>query len=156
MTNTKWYNASGAGAASYKGYYTPKRYDNNHSNQTTARDLSIMAYNLIKHHPEILKYTSQQTVTVKKGTPYEETFENYNFSLPGADYGLKGVDGLKQAQVLVEITTTSPHANEEINESFQLSWALETGKMKVGKKSAMPSVTPSLRKCLKTIPTRKS
>ena len=66
MTNTKWYNASGAGAASYKGYYTPKRYDNNHSNQTTARDLSIMAYNLIKHHPEILKYTSQQTVTVKK------------------------------------------------------------------------------------------
>ena len=95
MTNTKWYNASGAGAASYKGYYTPKRYDNNHSNQTTARDLSIMAYNLIKHHPEILKYTSQQTVTVKKGTPYEETFENYNYSLPGADYGLKGVDGLK-------------------------------------------------------------
>jgi len=79
MTNTKWYNASGAGAASYKGYYTPKRYDNNHSNQTTARDLSIMAYNLIKHHPEILKYTSQQTVTVKKGTPYEETFENYNY-----------------------------------------------------------------------------
>ena len=69
MTNTKWYNASGAGAASYKGYYTPKRYDNNHSNQTTARDLSIMAYNLIKHHPNILKYTSQQTVTVKKGTP---------------------------------------------------------------------------------------
>ena len=95
MTNTKWYNASGAGAASYKGYYTPKRYDNNHSNQTTARDLSIMAYNLIKHHPEILKYTSQQTVTVKKGTPYEETFENYNYSLHGADYGLKGVDGLK-------------------------------------------------------------
>lgn len=68
MTNTKWYNASGAGAASYKGYYTPKRYDNNHSNQTTARDLSIMAYNLIKHHPNILKYTSQQTVTVKRNT----------------------------------------------------------------------------------------
>ena len=77
MTKTKWYN------------------DNNHSNQTTARDLSIMAYNLIKHHPNILKYTSQQTVTVKKGTPYEETFENYNYSLPGADYGLQGVDGLK-------------------------------------------------------------
>lgn len=95
MTNTKWYNASGAGAASYKGYYTPKHYDNNHSNQTTARDLSIMAYNLIKNHPNILKYTSQQTVTVKKGTPYEETFENYNYSLLSSDYGLKGVDDLK-------------------------------------------------------------
>ena len=105
MTNTKWYNASGAGAASYKGYYTPKRYDNNHSNQTTARDLSIMAYNLIKHHPEILKYTSQQTVTVKKGTPYEETFENYNYSLPGADYGLKGVDGLKTVSPKIKAST---------------------------------------------------
>ena len=67
MTNTKWFNASGAGAvASYKGYYTPKRYDNNHSNQTTARDLSIMAYNLIKHHPDILKYTSQPDSNCQK------------------------------------------------------------------------------------------
>ncbi|MFR5847617.1 MAG: hypothetical protein ACLUFP_07165 [Streptococcus salivarius] len=56
-----------AGAALQR-VYTPKRYDNNHSNQTTARDLSIMAYNLIKHHPEILKYTSQQIVTVKRNT----------------------------------------------------------------------------------------
>ena len=68
----------------------------------------------------------------------------------------KGVDGLRQVQVHEEITTPSPHANEGINVSFQLSWALEIGKMKVAKKSAMPSVTPLLRKCLKTIPTRKS
>ncbi|MFR2165603.1 MAG: D-alanyl-D-alanine carboxypeptidase family protein, partial [Streptococcus salivarius] len=53
MTDTKWYNASGAGGI-LQIYYTPKRCNNNHSNQTTARDLSIMAYNLIKHHPEII------------------------------------------------------------------------------------------------------
>ena len=29
------------------------------------------------------------------GTPYEETFEAYNYSLPGAKYGYQGVDGLK-------------------------------------------------------------
>ncbi len=30
-----------------------------------------------------------------EGTPYEETFETYNYSLPGAKYGFEGVDGLK-------------------------------------------------------------
>ena len=43
----------------------------------------------------ILSYTNQAQVTVKKGTPYEETFDTYNYSLPGAKYALKGVDGLK-------------------------------------------------------------
>ncbi len=29
------------------------------------------------------------------GTPYEETFTTYNYSTPGAKFGLEGVDGLK-------------------------------------------------------------
>ena len=95
MTNTKWFNASGAVAVAFKGYYSPQRYDNNQTNQTTARDLAIMTYNFIKKYPEILKYTSKPVVTVKKGTPYEETFETYNYSIPGAKYGIDGVDGLK-------------------------------------------------------------
>ena len=57
-----------------------RRYDNNQTNQTTARDLAIMTYNFIKKYPDILKYTSKPVVTVKKGTPYEETFETYNYS----------------------------------------------------------------------------
>lgn len=95
MTNTHWYNASGAAASSFKGFYTPQRYDNNAANQTTARDLAILAYNFVKKYPGILKYTNKPVVTVKKGTPYEETFETYNYSVPGAKYGLEGVDGLK-------------------------------------------------------------
>lgn len=95
MTNTTWYNASGAAAVAFKGYYSPQRYDNNQSNQTTARDLAIMTYNFIKNYPDILKYTSKPVVTVKEGTPYEETFETYNYSIPGAKYGIEGVDGLK-------------------------------------------------------------
>ena len=95
MTNTKWFNASGAAAVAFKGYYSPQRYDNNQSNQTTARDLVIMTYNFIKKYPDILKYTSKPVVAVKEGTPYEETFETYNYSIPGANYGLKGVDGSK-------------------------------------------------------------
>ena len=42
-----------------------------------------------------LSYTNQAKVTVKQGTPYEETFDTYNYSLPGARYALEGVDGLK-------------------------------------------------------------
>jgi len=95
MTNTKWFNASGAAAISFKGYYNPQNYDNTLSNQTTARDLAILAYNFVNHHPEILNYTNKAKVTVKAGTPYEETFETYNYSLPGAKYALKGVDGMK-------------------------------------------------------------
>jgi DD-carboxypeptidase, putative len=95
MTNTKWFNASGAAAVSFKGYYTPQRYNNYVSNQTTARDLGILVYNFVKNYPDILNYTNQAKVTVKAGTPYEETFETYNYSLPGARYALEGVDGLK-------------------------------------------------------------
>ena len=55
-----------------------------------------MTYNFIKKYPYILKYTSKPVVAVKEGTPYEEAFETYNYSIPGADYGLKGVDGSKK------------------------------------------------------------
>ena len=54
MTNTKWFNASGAAAVSFKGYYTPQRYNNYASNQTTARDLGILVYNFLKNYPDIL------------------------------------------------------------------------------------------------------
>ncbi|MEW4353333.1 DUF1958 domain-containing protein [Streptococcus pneumoniae] len=95
MTNTKWFNASGAAAIAFKGYYTPYQYDNYSANQTTARDMGILGYYFIKNHPEILNFTKDAVVTVKEGTPYEETFETYNYSLPGAKYELEGVDGLK-------------------------------------------------------------
>ncbi|MBP2620191.1 DUF1958 domain-containing protein [Streptococcus panodentis] len=95
MTNTLWFNASGAAAVSFKGYYNPQNYDNFASNQTTARDLGILAYNFVKNYPGILNYTNKAKVTVKEGTANEETFETYNYSLPGAKYGIEGVDGLK-------------------------------------------------------------
>nr|WP_223245876.1 DUF1958 domain-containing protein [Streptococcus himalayensis] len=95
MTNTKWFNASGAAAVAFKGYYTPYEYDNYSTNQTTARDMGILGYYFVKNHPEILNFTKDSVVTVKAGTPYEETFETYNYSLPDSLYGIEGVDGLK-------------------------------------------------------------
>lgn len=95
MTNTRWTNASGAAAVSFEGYYQPRRYDNEASNQTTARDLAILTYHFLKNYPEIIEHTKHLLVTVKAGTPYEETFSAYNYSLEGAIYGVEGADGLK-------------------------------------------------------------
>ena len=95
MTNTTWNNPSGAAISTFRGLYNSYNYPNEMANQTTARDLAILVYHFIKEYPDILNYTNQAQVTVKEGTPYEETFDTYNYSLPGAKYALKGVDGLK-------------------------------------------------------------
>lgn len=95
MTNTTWTNASGAAAVSFAGYYKPTRYDNSAPNQTTARDLAILTYHFLKNYPEIIEHTKNLLVTVKAGTPYEETYSAYNHSLEGAIYGIEGANGLK-------------------------------------------------------------
>lgn len=95
MNHTYFNNMSGAAASVFNGYYLPEGYDSTQENTTTARDLAIMTYHLLKKYPEILGFTKDISVTTKKGTPYEETFEAYNHSLPGGKYGFDGVDGLK-------------------------------------------------------------
>ncbi|WEV45767.1 DUF1958 domain-containing protein [Streptococcaceae bacterium ESL0687] len=99
MTNTHFNNAGGAEAVAFSGLYNPAGYDPNKGNSTTARDFAILAYHILNEYPQILEFTSQATATTMKGTPYEESFENYNYSLPGtvtgAAYGYEGVDGLK-------------------------------------------------------------
>ena len=95
MTNTKWNNPNGAPTAVLDGYYNPTRYDQNAINQTTARDMSILAYHIVNEFPEILNYTKNAKITLFQGTDYEETHENYNYSLEGGRYSLKGADGLK-------------------------------------------------------------
>lgn len=95
MTNTHFYNATGAVSGAFQGYYAPIGSEPTASNEVTAKDLAILAYHLIKKHPDVLEYTNSTSVSIKSGTPLAETFEAYNYSLPGAKYGIEGVDGLK-------------------------------------------------------------
>lgn len=95
MKNTTYYNSSGATAASFEGHYSPKGYDPDGDNLSTPRDLAILTYHFLKKYPEVLEFTKNPTVTVLPGTEYEETFETYVFSVEGAKYGIKGMDGLK-------------------------------------------------------------
>lgn len=95
MTNTYFYNSSGAVASAYQGYYSPNRYDLSSYNETTAKDLAILAYHLIKDYPEVLDHTDDYQTTIMAGTEQEESFESYNHSLPGGEYAIEGVNGLK-------------------------------------------------------------
>ena len=95
MTNTRYYNATGAQASAFNGYYLPEGIDPDGDNISTARDLSNLTYNFIKHYPEVLKYTSTPKYTVHPGTEFAEDFETYNISMEGAKFGLPGIDGLK-------------------------------------------------------------
>lgn len=95
MTDTVFHNGTGAIVSAFEGYYTPEGYDPNLHNLTTTKDLANLNYHLIKKHPEVLQFTKDTQVTVKEGTPYEETFDSYNHSLPNDPMGIEGVDGLK-------------------------------------------------------------
>lgn len=100
MTNTTIYNATGAQISAFQGLYaankeTESELEMTQDNKTTARDLAIFTRDLLIKYPEILTYTSESEVKVMSGTAYEESFESYNYSLPGLEYEFEGVDGLK-------------------------------------------------------------
>lgn len=95
MTNTTYFNCSGAQIRAFDGLYEAPGIDPDGDNKSTARDLAILTYNLIKKYPKVLQFTNKSVVTTMENTPYAETFETYNYSLPGAKYGFDGVDGLK-------------------------------------------------------------
>lgn len=95
MEDTTFYNATGAIANSFEGLYIPTGVNHDRANESTAKDLAILSYHLIKKYSQVLSFTNKSIVTAKEGTPYEETFHTYNHSLPGASMGIEGVDGLK-------------------------------------------------------------
>lgn len=100
MTNTKIVNITGAEISAFQGMYAAEGVDTSTlqttaSNVTTARDLATFTYFLLTKYPDILTITNTPKVTSMSGTPYEETFDTYNYSLPGLEYSYEGVDGLK-------------------------------------------------------------
>ena len=86
MSHTKWHNPNGAMISVLQGYYNPQRYDVNANNEITARDMSILAYHIVNDLPEMLEYTKQAHTTIMEGTPYEQSYDNYNTSLEGGKF----------------------------------------------------------------------
>ena len=94
MQNTTYYNCVGVTNASLQPYH-PDGIPLNSDNVTTPKDYALLCTYFIQNYPDILNHTSKVHLVVKEGTPYEESFDTYQFSLEGAKYGLQGTDGLK-------------------------------------------------------------
>lgn len=89
MTHTHFTNPSGADIKLIKEF-APKSYRDESYSKTTAYDMSLLAHDILKHHPEILNITK-----LKSDTQHDKKLENTNLSLPGLSEGKSGVDGLK-------------------------------------------------------------
>lgn len=117
MVNTQFFNGTGAVARAFQGYYAPTRYDIHRTNITTARDFAILTYHFVNNFPSLLNYTGDSNITIKAGTPYEETFKSYNYSLPNGKYALEGVTGLKTGSspsAAFNITATAKRGEQEL------------------------------------------
>ena len=105
-----------------QGYYNPQRYDVNANNEITARDMSILAYHIVNDLPEMLEYTKQAHTKIMEGTPYEQSYDNYNTSLEGGKFALKGTDGLKtgSSPTAVSYTHLDVYKRQPMLSFFQL------------------------------------
>lgn len=156
MSHTKWHNPNGAMISVLQGYYNPQRYDVNANNEITARDMSILAYHIVNDLPEMLEYTKQAHTTIMEGTPYEQSYDNYNTSLEGGKFALKGTDGLKTGSSPTadyNYTATTKRGNSGLSKSF---WGLGTTMSRSPKATAIRSEIPWLRKCSQTTSIKKS
>ncbi len=108
MTQTVFNTVSGIPASQFNAYYQPEGYELDASNQSTAKDLAILSYHLLRNHPEILTLTKESSFKVLPDSLYEETFKNNNLALPGKSFAVSGTDGLKisSSETFHSITTT--------------------------------------------------
>jgi D-alanyl-D-alanine carboxypeptidase (penicillin-binding protein 5/6) len=90
LTHTHFANATGLNREAYPD---PPKTQGEHV--MSARDLAILATQLIKTHPEILSITSLSQYTFFKGTNRQKTYKNWNMMLPGLPFYYEGVDGVK-------------------------------------------------------------
>ncbi len=91
MDNTHFYNVSGLTMRDY-GTYQIAGTNPDDYNVSSARDLGILTYNLLKDYPEILNITSKKSIDYQGYTYY-----NWNQMLEGTEdvYSYDGVKGLK-------------------------------------------------------------
>ena len=118
MTQTHYYNAIGAPNA-VLGPFLPEGKPLDGDNQISARDYALLAAHLVKEHPQVLAHTAKLTTTIRPGTALEDSFTTYNYSLPGAMYGLEGLDGLKTGSsgpAAYNFTTTAQRGDTRLVE----------------------------------------
>ncbi|MGG1557740.1 serine hydrolase [Geobacillus thermoleovorans] len=94
LKDYKFVNATGLSNKDLKGFH-PEGTSTNEENVMSARAMAMLAYRLLKDHPEVLKTASIPHKVFREGTKDEIKMDNWNWMLPGLVYGYEGVDGLK-------------------------------------------------------------
>lgn len=83
-------NSTGLNNSSMLGNF-PKGTEENAENVMSARDTARLAYRLLHDYPEVLETAGQSRLDFRDG----ETYDNFNWMLPGLIYEYEGMDGLK-------------------------------------------------------------
>lgn len=94
MTQTTYYNCVGVRNELLWPYH-PASIPLESDNVTSPRDYAILCSYFVKTYPDLLNHTASAHIVIKKGTPYEESFDSHHASLKGEKYELKGTDGIK-------------------------------------------------------------
>ncbi|OIK07175.1 serine hydrolase [Bacillus sp. MUM 13] len=89
LKHFKFVNATGLSNKDLLGHFPTG--DANDENVMTAKDVGLLAYRLLKDHPQALDYASISKLKFRDG----KTYPNFNWMLPGLIYHYDGVDGLK-------------------------------------------------------------
>lgn len=94
LKNTTLVNSTGLDNRDLMGMHPPGTSPEA-TNLMTARDLALLAFHLLRDHPEVLATCSIPRKTFREGTPDAVRMDNWNWMLPGLVYAYEGVDGLK-------------------------------------------------------------
>lgn len=94
LKDYEFFNSSGLNNAQLQGMQ-PVGTPNKGENKMSARSVALLAYRLLKDHPEVLETSSIPSKVFRKGTDDAIKMDNWNFMLKGLVFEYEGVDGLK-------------------------------------------------------------
>ena len=94
MKQTTFYSPSGLTPESLQTYDTLTALVPKQSNQSTPKDLALLAFQLVNKFPELLDVTKQTDVVVQGSLVTQENFYNRNPFLFGQPNAIKGANGL--------------------------------------------------------------
>ncbi len=94
LKNTTIVNSSGLDNVDLMGMH-PAGTDPEATTLMSAKDLALLAFCLLRDHPEVLTVSSIPRKIFREGTPDAVRMDNWNWMLPGLVYAYEGMDGLK-------------------------------------------------------------
>lgn len=94
ITDYTFVNSTGLNNKDLQGYH-PEGTAEDGENMMSAASIALIAYHLLKEHPDVLDTAKVTEKTFREGTSDAIVMKNWNFMLPGLIYEYEGVDGLK-------------------------------------------------------------